>query len=104
MPLDALKRRMQQPHYPPYGEEVMPLIQAVQFKDVLLPAIQQIFGKTMLVRSAQQGTVISKRHNVDTVTLRGDQVNKRGALTGGFVKHKAARLALASQVAVCFLE
>jgi structural maintenance of chromosome 3 (chondroitin sulfate proteoglycan 6) len=35
---------------------------------------------------------IAKKYNLDTITLQGDQVSKRGALTGGYIDVKRSRL------------
>jgi structural maintenance of chromosome 3 (chondroitin sulfate proteoglycan 6) len=37
-------------------------------------------------------STVSKKHNIDTITLDGDQVSKRGALTGGFIDKKRSKL------------
>ncbi len=38
---------------------------------------------------------------MDSVTLKGDQVNKKGALTGGFSEERDSRLDTMSQIRTC---
>lgn len=55
-------------------------------------AFQQVFGKTLLCSSLEAGSSIAKTHNVSCVTLDGDQVNNKGALTGGFYDRRTSKI------------
>ena len=39
-------------------------------------------------------TQLARAHNLDCITLEGDQVSRRGALTGGYVDNRKSRLDL----------
>lgn len=47
----------------------------------------------MLVPTLALGSVIARKYSLNAVTLDGDQVDRRGALTGGFIDNKKSRLA-----------
>ena len=39
-------------------------------------------------------TQLARAHQLDCITLEGDQVSRRGALTGGYVDNRKSRLDL----------
>lgn len=41
-------------------------------------------GKTLIARDLNVAAQLSLDHNLDTITLAGDRVDKKGALTGGY--------------------
>ena len=51
-----------------------------------------MFGRTLLARNLQVGAELSRAHGFDCITLDGDQVNKRGAFTGGFIDARRSRM------------
>eukprot|EP00029_Vermamoeba_vermiformis_P008043 TRINITY_DN3656_c0_g1_i1.p1 TRINITY_DN3656_c0_g1~~TRINITY_DN3656_c0_g1_i1.p1 ORF type:complete len:1231 (-),score=557.87 TRINITY_DN3656_c0_g1_i1:31-3723(-) len=55
-------------------------------------AFNQIFGKTLLCQTLEVGAQISKSHNMNCVTPQGDQINTKGALSGGFYDVRVSRL------------
>jgi structural maintenance of chromosome 3 (chondroitin sulfate proteoglycan 6) len=58
----------------------------------LTPHDWQIFGKTLICRDLEVATVYSRNYNLDCITLEGDQVNRKGALTGGYYDIHHSRL------------
>jgi structural maintenance of chromosome 3 (chondroitin sulfate proteoglycan 6) len=83
IPLNRLGSNSRPP--PPATADAIPLISKISCDDRFLPAVAQIFGRTLVTRSVDVATQLSRDHDVDCVTLEGDQVNKQGAMTGGFV-------------------
>jgi structural maintenance of chromosome 3 (chondroitin sulfate proteoglycan 6) len=55
-------------------------------------AVRQIFGKTVLCRTVEVATTVAHSGIFNCVTIDGIQVNKRGALTGGYHDPSASRL------------
>lgn len=47
----------------------------------------------MLVPTLALGSMIARKYSLNAVTLDGDQADRRGALTGGFIDNKKSRLA-----------
>lgn len=77
------------------------------------PAVQTIFGKTLVCRDMDKASQYSKSANMDCVTLEGtiltynicvcdvcicpgDQVSRKGTLCGGY--HPTSRLELHQQI------
>lgn len=90
MPLNRL-RPGADPEYP-VSEDVIPMIKKLKFEARFLPAFKQIFRKGVVVRNLEVGTRFSKSHDLDCVTLDGDQVNRKGALSGGYLDIRRSRL------------
>eukprot|EP00967_Tisochrysis_lutea_P079236 scaffold108315_cov30-Tisochrysis_lutea.AAC.3 len=90
MPLNRL-RPGADPEYP-VSEDVIPMLKKLKFEARFLPAFKQIFRKCLVVRNLEVGTRFSKSHDLDCVTLDGDQVNRKGALSGGYLDIRRSRL------------
>jgi len=76
------------PEYPESRTEAMPLIEQIQFDKKYEKAFIQTFGKTMIARDLSVGASISASHHLNTITLFGDRVDRRGALTGGHTERE----------------
>ena len=61
---------------------------------IFFPIFRYVFGKTLICRSMEVSTQLARTHNLDCITLEGDQVSRRGALTGGYVDNRKSRLDL----------
>ena len=71
------------PEYPSTND-AMPMIQQLKYEAKFEKAMMQVFGKTLIARDLALGASLSAMHNLNTITLAGDRVDKKGALTGGF--------------------
>lgn len=78
----------------PQTSDAIPMISKLHFSDEYAVAIRYVFGKTLICRSMEVSTQLARAHQLDCVTLEGDQVSRRGALTGGYVDNKKSRLEL----------
>ncbi|XP_039261631.1 structural maintenance of chromosomes protein 3-like [Styela clava] len=78
----------------PQTSDAIPMISKLQFSDDYGVAIKYVFGKTLICRSMEVSTQLARVHQLDCVTLEGDQVSRRGALTGGYVDNRKSRLDL----------
>jgi structural maintenance of chromosome 3 (chondroitin sulfate proteoglycan 6) len=83
----------------PVSSDVFPMIKKLRYDPKFSKAIQQVFGKTLVTRSLAVATENARSHNLDAITLDGDQVNKKGALTGGFIDRKRSRIEAQLEVA-----
>jgi len=90
MPLNRL-RPGDDPTYPA-SEDVISMMSKLKFEARLRPAFAQIFRKCLVVRNLEVGSRFSKSHGLDCITLEGDQVNRKGALTGGYLDLRRSRL------------
>lgn len=88
-----LNRLNQTPPTPPQATaDAIPLVRKIKCDARFLPAVGQVFGRTLVTRTVQIAAQMSRDHNVDCVTLDGDQVNKHGAMTGGYVDLSRSRI------------
>eukprot|EP00731_Ephydatia_muelleri_P021107 Em0013g834a len=74
------------------SRDALPMIEQLQYDPMFLPAISQIFGKTLICRDMDKAAQYSKSENLDCITLEGDQVSRKGALTGGYYDTRMSRL------------
>mmetsp|Transcript_30826 Transcript_30826/g.67303 ORF Transcript_30826/g.67303 Transcript_30826/m.67303 type:complete len:1195 (-) Transcript_30826:298-3882(-) len=89
LPLNQLKAK-EQPY--PNTPDAIPLLSRLKYNPKYHAAFYQIFGKVLLCRSLDVATNMSRSTKLDCVTMEGDQVNKRGALTGGYHDLRYSRL------------
>lgn len=89
MPLNRLK-----PKNPPTpnAQDAEPLINKLRFDPVFEKAFQQVFGKTCVCRDLTIAAAYVKSHGINTITLDGDKVDRKGALTGGFHDIRRSRI------------
>lgn len=73
-------------------EDARPMIELLTFPESVRPAFEFIFGKMAVIRTLEVGVRIAKTFGVDCVTLEGDQVARRGAMTGGWQDSKVSKL------------
>ena len=96
MPLNRLSRDVYD--YPESKEHVVPLISQLRFEPKYKDAVNQIFGRTLIARSLQLASEYSRKLDFDCITLEGDQVNRKGAYSGGYVDARRSRLDLYRQM------
>ncbi|KAL0960863.1 hypothetical protein HGRIS_005878 [Hohenbuehelia grisea] len=89
MPLNRLK-----PHNPPYpnSPDAIPLLEKLTFAPELEKAFHQVFGKTCVCRDLSVAAAYVKSHGINTITLDGDKVDRKGALTGGYHDVRRSRI------------
>lgn len=89
MPLNRLRPGV--PSYPD-AQDAIPLIQKLRFNDRDVKAFQQVFGKTCVCRDLTIAAAYVKSHGINTITLDGDKVDRKGALTGGYHDVRRSRI------------
>ncbi|TPX67208.1 hypothetical protein SpCBS45565_g03913 [Spizellomyces sp. 'palustris'] len=89
MPLNRLKPRL--PQYPDARDAVI-MVQKLQFDRTFKPAFDQVFGKAIICPSLEIASAYARSHGLNSVTLDGDRADRKGALTGGYMDHRRARL------------
>nr|CAB3266386.1 structural maintenance of chromosomes protein 3-like [Phallusia mammillata] len=91
LPLNKLETR--EIEYPQTADAI-PMISKMQYTENYEVAMRYVFGKTLICRSMEVSTQLARAHQLDCITLEGDQVSRRGALTGGYVDNRKSRLDL----------
>jgi len=89
MPLNRLK-----PKNPPApdSEDAEPLINKMRYDPKYEKAFQQVFGKTCVCKDLTVAAAYVKSHGINTITLDGDKVDRKGALTGGYHDVRRSRI------------
>ncbi|RPD78154.1 structural maintenance of chromosome protein 3 [Lentinus tigrinus ALCF2SS1-7] len=89
MPLNRLK-----PKIPPVpnAQDAIPLMEKLRFDPKHTKAFQQVFGKTCVCRDLTIAAAYVKSHGINTITLDGDKVDRKGALTGGYHDVRRSRI------------
>lgn len=89
MPLNRLKPKNPPP---PNAQDAIPLIDKLRFEPEHQKAFQQVFGKTCVCRDLTIAAAYVKSHGINTITLDGDKVDRKGALTGGYHDVRRSRI------------
>jgi len=89
MPLNRLKPKAVQ--YPEV-EEVEPLIRRLQYDPMFEKAFQQVFSKTCVCEDLTLAARYARSHDLNTITMEGDKVDRKGALSGGYHDTRRSRM------------
>lgn len=95
MPLNRLHPKIPST---PDAQDAIPLLDKLRFDPQHLKAFQQVFGKTWVCRDLTIAAAYVKSHGINTITLDGDKVDRKGALTGGFYDVRRSRLEAVNSV------
>ncbi|VFQ71402.1 unnamed protein product [Cuscuta campestris] len=76
----------------PQNNDVIPLLKKLKFSDTHTKAFEQVFARTVICRDLDVATRVARTDGLDCITLEGDQVSKKGGMTGGFYDHRRSRL------------
>ena len=60
----------------------------------------QVFGKVMVCKNLDVATAVSRSSGLNCVTMDGDQRDKKGTLTGGFIDASRSRLTAMAAIKV----
>ncbi|GLU19081.1 hypothetical protein SLE2022_353480 [Rubroshorea leprosula] len=85
--------RVKAPHVNyPQSSDVIPLLKKLKFSQEFTPAFGQVFGRTVICRDIDVATRVARTDGLDCITLEGDQVSKKGGMTGGFYDYRRSKL------------
>lgn len=74
------------------------LLSRLRYEKKVEKAMKQVFGRVLLCRSLEGAGRLARQHNLICVTPDGDQINRRGVLTGGFHDVRRSRLEMMKQI------
>ncbi|ODO10119.1 hypothetical protein I350_02347 [Cryptococcus amylolentus CBS 6273] len=89
MPLNRLKSHTV--NYPK-ANDAIPMIQKLRFDKNNVMAFEQVFGRTIICEDLQTAAHYTRSHGLNAVTIDGDRVDRKGALTGGYHDVRRSRL------------
>ena len=85
--------RVKAPHVAyPQSSDVIPLLKKLKFSPNYTPAFAQVFARTVICRDLDVATRVARTDGLDCITLEGDQVSKKGGMTGGFYDYRRSKL------------
>ncbi|KAK3205528.1 hypothetical protein Dsin_019574 [Dipteronia sinensis] len=85
--------RVKAPHVTyPQSSDVIPLLKKLSFSPNFNPAFAQVFARTVICRDLDVATRVARCDGLDCITLEGDQVSKKGGMTGGFYDYRRSKL------------
>ncbi|KAK8928708.1 Structural maintenance of chromosomes protein 3 [Platanthera zijinensis] len=76
----------------PQSSDVVPLLKKLKYPSACSPAFQQVFSRTVICRDLDVATSVARGNGLDCITLEGDQVSKKGGMTGGFYDSRRSKL------------
>ncbi|OWM69062.1 structural maintenance of chromosomes protein 3 [Punica granatum] len=85
--------RVKAPHVTyPKSSDVVPLLKRLKFSPNYTPAFAQVFARTVVCKDLDVATRVARSDGLDCITMEGDQVSKKGGMTGGFYDYRRSRL------------
>ncbi|KAF2727505.1 RecF/RecN/SMC protein [Polyplosphaeria fusca] len=90
IPMERLEGR-QRPQYPK-ANDVLPLIEKIQYDQQYEAVMLSIFGNCILVPSLQTGGIYARTHELMAMTIDGDSSDKKGRMTGGYTDTSKSKL------------
>ncbi|KAL0845154.1 hypothetical protein Bca101_018400 [Brassica carinata] len=76
----------------PQSSDAVPLLRRLKFDSRFALAFGQVFGRKVVCQDLNVATRVAKSDGLDRITLEGDQVNRKGGMTGGFYDHRRSKL------------
>ncbi|KAL8144070.1 hypothetical protein V2J09_017102 [Rumex salicifolius] len=76
----------------PQSPDVIPMLKKLKFSDEYSKAFAQVFSRTVVCRDLDVAARVARNEGLDCITLEGDQVSKKGGMTGGFYDHRRSKL------------
>ncbi|KAI9183999.1 Structural maintenance of chromosomes protein 3 [Blastocladiella emersonii ATCC 22665] len=89
MPLNRL--RVKHAVYPA-DPDVVPMLSKLEYDPLFQPAFAQVFGRAVVCSDLEKAAAVARASNLTAVTLDGDRVDRKGALSGGFLDQRKSRL------------
>ena len=89
MPLNRLKPKQIQF---PQSSDAQPLIKKLRFEPYLSKAFEQVFGKSCVCQDLSLAASYVRSHGINAITIDGDKVDRKGAMTGGYYDIKRSRI------------
>uniref|UniRef100_A0A1I7YP81 Structural maintenance of chromosomes protein n=1 Tax=Steinernema glaseri TaxID=37863 RepID=A0A1I7YP81_9BILA len=79
-------------------EDARAMLDCIAYDPRFDAVMRNVFASTAIVRNLSAGARLARTEQFDCVTLEGDQVSRRGPMTGGYVDIKKSRLELHQRI------
>ncbi|KAK9078740.1 hypothetical protein SSX86_002798 [Deinandra increscens subsp. villosa] len=91
--------RVKAPHVTyPRSSDVIPLLKKLKYSSAFDQAFGQVFARTVICRDLDVATRVARADGLDCITVEGDQVSKKGGMTGGFYDKRRSKLKFMSLI------
>ncbi|PXF41262.1 Structural maintenance of chromosomes protein 3 [Gracilariopsis chorda] len=90
IPLNRMSTDSRPP--PPASADSVPLLNKIRSDPLFSSVVKHVFGRVLVAKTIQIASDLARQHNVDCITLDGDQVNRRGGMRGGYVDTSRNRI------------
>ncbi|KAJ3340772.1 Structural maintenance of chromosomes protein 3 [Gonapodya sp. JEL0774] len=88
----------------PASKDSIPMMKRLTFDPKFQRAVEQVFGKAIVVPTLDVGAKYAKDEKLTAVTMDGDRAERKGALTGGYIDMRRSRLESAHSAKVYRVE
>eukprot|EP01062_Namystynia_karyoxenos_P016167 TRINITY_DN1588_c5_g1_i1.p1 TRINITY_DN1588_c5_g1~~TRINITY_DN1588_c5_g1_i1.p1 ORF type:complete len:1262 (+),score=578.53 TRINITY_DN1588_c5_g1_i1:119-3904(+) len=88
-PLDRLNAKKMD--LPTDGDRCFPLYDKIDMHPHYQKVRADLFGKALVVNTLEVGGDYSRKYNCDCITAQGDQVDRRGGISGGWLDREFGR-------------
>uniref|UniRef100_A0A1I8GD47 SMC hinge domain-containing protein n=1 Tax=Macrostomum lignano TaxID=282301 RepID=A0A1I8GD47_9PLAT len=78
----------------PKSQDAVSMMSKIEFKPQFRNVLEHVFGKTLICRSLEVATRLARQQRFDCILLEGDQVSRKGTLTGGYFDTRFSKLEL----------
>ncbi|KAM3587033.1 Structural maintenance of chromosomes protein 3 [Umbelopsis sp. WA50703] len=95
MPLNRLRTH---PILYPSSNDAIPMMSKLKFDPKYQKAFEQVFSRTIVCQNLGVAAAYSKSHGFNAITLEGDRIDSRGALSGGYNDIRLSRLEAAKNM------
>jgi len=89
LPLNRLRARNRE--YPD-SQDVFPMLSKIRHDEKVRPALDKVFGNVLICRNLDVAVKFAGSTNLDCVTMDGDCVSNRGAISGGYQDSGRSRM------------
>jgi len=89
LPLNRLKTRNRD--YPD-SQDVFPMLSKIRHDEKIRPALDKVFGNVLICRNLDVAVKFAGSTSLDCVTMDGDCVSNRGAISGGYQDSGRSRM------------
>ncbi|KAI9141835.1 hypothetical protein BKA69DRAFT_365194 [Paraphysoderma sedebokerense] len=95
MPLNRLRPK---PMQYPNANDAIPLVKKIKGDDKFRLAFEQVWGKAVVCPNLEVAAGYSRGGELTAVTLDGDRVDRKGAISGGYRDHRKSRLEILKSI------
>ena len=75
-----------------YGTDAVPLMRYLKYDAAIEAAVAHVFGRVVVCKDLDVAAAVARETGLSAVTVAGDSVGRKGALTGGFIEESRSKM------------